>query len=56
MYPIVPVVMLTTGKTTTSRVFTMLSDTAVTGGYVAAMLASLGEVGRHFLSSICIST
>jgi hypothetical protein len=39
----------TTSKTTTSRVLAVLPDTSVTGRYVAAVLASLGEVGRHFL-------
>jgi len=44
-----PVVVLTTSKTTTSRVLAVLSDTSVTGRYVATVLASLGKVGRHFL-------
>ena len=38
-----PVVVLTTSETTTSGVFTVLSDTSVTGRDVAAVLASLGE-------------
>jgi hypothetical protein len=43
------VVVLTTSKTTTSRVLAVLANTTVTGGDVAAVLASLGEVCRHFL-------
>ena len=38
-----PVVVLTTSETTTSGVFTVLSDTSMTGRDVAAVLASLGE-------------
>jgi hypothetical protein len=45
----VPVVVLTTGETATTRVLAVLADTAVTGRDVAAVLARLAEVGRHFL-------
>ena len=43
-------VVLTTGKTTTSGVLAVLANTTVTGRDVAAVLASLGEPRRHFLS------
>ena len=42
-------VVLTTGKTTTSGVLAVLANTTVTGRDVAAVLASLGEPRRHFL-------
>lgn len=42
-----PVVVLTTSETTTSRMFAVLSYTSVTGRYVAAMLAGFREMGRH---------
>jgi hypothetical protein len=45
----VPVVVLTTGETATTRVLAVLADTTVTGRDVAAVLARLAEVGRHFL-------
>lgn len=45
----IPVVVLTTSKTTTSGVLAVLANTTVTGGDVAAVLASLGEPCRHFL-------
>lgn len=38
---------LTTGKTTTTRVLAVLAYTTVTGRNVATMLASLREAGRH---------
>lgn len=44
-------VVLTTSKTTTSWMFAVLSYTTVTSRYVAAVLASLGEMGGHFLGS-----
>lgn len=44
-----PVMVLTTSETTTSGMLAVLSDTTVTGRDVAAMLAGLGEVCRHFL-------
>jgi hypothetical protein len=40
---------LTTSKTTTTRMLSMLPNTSVTGRYVAAMFTSLGETCRHFL-------
>jgi hypothetical protein len=43
------VVVLTTGKTTTTGVLAVLADTTVTGGDVAAVFASLAEAGGHFL-------
>ena len=43
-----PVVMLTTSETTTTRVLAVLAHTTVSGGNVSAMLAGLGESGRHF--------
>ena len=43
------VVVLTTGHTTTTWVLSVLADTTLTGGDVAAVLASLGEPRRHFL-------
>ena len=39
--------MLTTGKTATTRVLEVLSDTAVTTGDVTALLAVLAETSRH---------
>ena len=39
--------MLTTGKTATTRVLAVLSDTAVTTGDVTALLAVLAETSRH---------
>ena len=45
----VPVVMLTTSETTTTRVFAVLAYTTVSGGDVSAVLASLRKSGRHFL-------
>ena len=42
-------VVLTTGKTTTSGVLAVLANTTVTGRDVAAVLTSLGEPRRHFL-------
>ena len=41
------VVVLTTGKTTTTGVLAVLADTTVTGRDVAAVLAGLRESGRH---------
>ena len=43
----VPVVVLTTSKTTTSWVLAVLANTTVAGGDVSAVLASLGEPCRH---------
>lgn len=45
------VVVLTTSETATSRMFTVLSNATVTGRDVATVLASLREVGRHFLEA-----
>ena len=45
----VPVVVLATSETATSGVLAVLSNTTVTGRDVSAVLASLGEPGRHFL-------
>jgi hypothetical protein len=42
------VVVLTTGETATTGMLAVLADTSVTGGDVAAVLASLREAGRHF--------
>lgn len=39
----------TTCETTTSGVFTVLSNTSVTSRDMATVLASLREMGRHFL-------
>ena len=44
-----PVVVLTTSETATARVLAVLANATVTGGDVAAVLASLGEPCRHFL-------
>ena len=41
----------TTGETTTSGVLAVLAYTTVTGGDVAAVLASLREPCRHFLNN-----
>jgi hypothetical protein len=41
------VVVLTTGKTTTTRVLPVLADTTLTGRDVATVLPCLGESGRH---------
>ena len=46
-----PVVVLTTSETATSGVLAVLAYTTVTGGDVAAVLASLGEPCRHFLNN-----
>jgi hypothetical protein len=46
-----PVVVLTTSETATSGMLAVLSDTTVTGGDVAAVLARFGEVGRHLSKS-----
>ena len=43
---------LTTSETATSGVLAVLSDTTVTGGNVAAVLAGLAEMGRHFLQGL----
>lgn len=42
-------VVLTTSETTTSGMLAVLADTSVSGRDVAAVLASVGEPGRHFL-------
>ena len=44
-------VVLTTSETTTTGVLAVLTDTTVTSGDVAAVLASLGEVSRHVYRS-----
>jgi hypothetical protein len=41
------VVVLTTGKTTTSGMLAVLADTTVTGRDVTAVLAGVGKAGRH---------
>jgi hypothetical protein len=41
--------MLATSKTTTTWVFSMLADTSMASGYVAAVFASFCKTGRHFL-------
>lgn len=41
-----PVVVLTTGHTTTSGMLPVLSDTTVTGGNVSAVLAGVAQSGR----------
>lgn len=41
------VVVLTTGKTTTTGVLAVLTDTTVTGRDVTAVLAGVGKAGRH---------
>ena len=53
----VPMVMLTTSKTTTSWMFAVLAYTSVTGRYVATMFASFREPGWHcfLLRIVCIS-
>lgn len=42
-----PVMVLTTGETTTSGMLAVLADTTVTGRDVSAVLAGVGETGRH---------
>lgn len=42
-----PVVMHATGVSPAAGVLTVLSDTAMTGAHVAALLAVLLESGRH---------
>ena len=42
------VVVLATGVTAATRVRAVLADAAVACGHVAALLAVLGETGRHF--------
>lgn len=44
-----PVVMLTTSKTTTTRVLPVLSYTTVSSRNMSAVFASVGEPGRHFI-------
>lgn len=41
------VVVLTTGKTTTTGMLAVLTDTTVTGRDVTAVLAGVGKAGRH---------
>jgi hypothetical protein len=41
------VVVLTTSKTTTTRMLPVLAYTTVTGRDVTAVLAGVGETGRH---------
>ena len=43
------VVVLTTGKTTTTRVLPVLADTTVTGRDVTAVLAGVGETSGHLV-------
>lgn len=43
----VPVVVRTTGKTTTSRVLAVLAYTTMPGGDVTAVFAGVRESGRH---------
>ena len=45
-----PVVVLTTGQTTTSRMLPVLSDTTVTGRDVSSVLSGVGESGRHSIN------
>jgi len=42
-----PVVVLTSGQTTTTGMLAVLSDTTVTGTDVTTVLSRLGESGRH---------
>lgn len=42
-----PVVVLTTGETTTTGMLPVFTDTTVTGGNVTSVLAGVGESGRH---------
>ena len=42
-----PVVVLATGETATAGVLAVLADTTVTGRDMAAVLARVGETGRH---------
>jgi hypothetical protein len=44
----IPVVVLTTSKTSTTRMFPVLAYTTMTSGYMAPVLAGVGETGRHF--------
>lgn len=41
---------LTTGKTTTTGMLAMLSNSTVTGGDVTTMLTGVGKSGRHIVS------
>ena len=52
------VVVLTTSETATTWVLAVLSNTTMTGGNVAAMLASLGEPGGHgvFLRMLAVGS
>jgi len=51
LWMVIPVVVLTTSKTTTSGVLTVLAYASVAGRDVAAMLASLRKPSRHFLQN-----
>lgn len=42
-----PVVVSTTSKTTTSGMFAVLADAAMSSGYMSAVLAGLRESRRH---------
>jgi hypothetical protein len=48
----VPVMMLTTSKTTSTGVLTVLSYAAVPSRDVTAVLAGFAKVGRHGLNKI----
>ena len=42
-----PVVVLTTGKTSTTGMLPVLSDTSVTGRHMTPVFSGVGETGRH---------
>lgn len=48
-YKVVPMVMLTTSKTTTTRVLAVLPYTTMASRDVTAVLAGFAEMGRHGL-------
>ncbi|MFS7971715.1 hypothetical protein Hanom_Chr09g00836051 [Helianthus anomalus] len=47
-----PVVVHTSGVTSTSGMLSVFSDTAVSGAHVASLLAVLSQSGRHFTLTI----
>ena len=45
-------VVLTTGITSTTRVFSVLSDTSMASGDVASLLPVLAQTGRHLVDEL----
>ena len=47
-------VVLTTGKTSTTGMFPVLSDTSVTGRHMTPVFSGVGETGRHLVQSVLL--